>query len=138
VGRSRKTVIGAALSSAVATGVDLAFFLVLIRVLSCHVTWAAFVSAALGGTTNFLINKYWVFRDGTPLRPETAARYALVSLANAFLVAGVVHLLAVVLGVHDLAAKALAAVVAFVAWSYPAQSWFVFPAGRRVDPTPSE
>ena len=117
----------AAVSSGIATGVDVLLLIALVEVGSVFVSLAAFLAALAGGVTNFVLNKVWAFKDGSPWSVSQVGRYALVSLVNAALVAGAVHLFAVVAGLAYLLAKALAAVLVFVAWSYPAQAKFVFP-----------
>ncbi|HKE15999.1 MAG TPA: GtrA family protein [Kofleriaceae bacterium] len=125
-------------SGAVATGIDIGALVLLVEVLGVHVTLAAFLAATLGGVSNFLINKYWAFRDGTPLELRQVTVYGFVSLVTAAFVAVVVHLLAVVLVLPYLLAKAIAAVLVFLVWTYPAQSRLVFPAASEPEPLASD
>ncbi len=110
----------------IATLVDVLFLYVLGQILGVFVSVAAFLAALAGGVTNFTLNKYWAFQDRSPVTFKQAGAYALVSLLNAVFVAALVHLFAVTLGQHWLLSKTIAAVIVFVAWSYPAQSKFVF------------
>lgn len=114
-------------SGAVATGLDIAALVFLVEAMRSHVTLAAFLAAALGGVCNFLINKYWAFRDGSPIDLRQVTVYAFVSLVTAAFVAATVHLLAVVMVLPYLLAKAIAAVLVFLVWTYPAQARLVFP-----------
>ena len=114
-------------SGVVATSIDIAALVFLVEALGSHVTLAAFLAAALGGVCNFLINKYWAFRDGAPIDLRQVTVYAFVSLVTAAFVAATVHLLAVVMVLPYLLAKAIAAVVVFLVWTYPAQARLVFP-----------
>jgi len=114
-------------SGVVATAIDIAALVVLVEALGSHVTLAAFLAAVLGGICNFLINKYWAFRDRSRIDLRQVTIYAFVSLVTAAFVAATVHLLAVVLVLPYLAAKAIAAVVVFLVWTYPAQAKLVFP-----------
>src|SRR5262245_13847489 len=109
-------------SGVVATGIDVATLVFLVEVVGCHVTLAAFLAATLGGVSNFLINKYWAFRERSPIDVRQVSVYAFVSLVTAAFVAAAVHLLAVVLVLPYLLAKAIAAVLVFLVWTYPAQS----------------
>ena len=115
-----------AVSGVVATLVDVFLLFLLAEVLHVFVSVAAFLSALGGGVTNFLLNKYWAFQDRTPITVKQTGAYAAVSFINAVFVAGLVHLFAVELEQHWLLSKTIAAIIVFVAWSYPAQARFVF------------
>ncbi|SRR6266545_5491101 len=123
-----KRMLRVGVSGAVATGIDVATLVFLVEALGSHVTLAAFIGAALGGVSNFLINKYWAFRDASPIDLRQVTVYTFVSLVTAAFVAATVHVLAVVIGVAYLLAKAIAAALVFVVWTYPAQARLVFPA----------
>jgi putative flippase GtrA len=123
------------LSSVLATAVDIAALVLLVELLGSHVTIAAFLAASVGGATNFLVNKYWAFADRSRMGLRQIASYVVVSLVTAVFVAASVHIFAVLLGVPYLVAKAIAAILAFLLWSYPAQSRLVF-RGRK--PTTAE
>lgn len=114
-------------SGIVATGIDVAALIALVEVFRSHVTVAAFIAAALGGVTNFFMNKYWAFDDESPLEIRQVAIYALVSLVTAAFTAAAIHILAVLIGIPYLIAKAIAAALVFVLWTYPAQARLVFP-----------
>jgi putative flippase GtrA len=115
-------------SGGVATGLDVAALIFLVEVLGSHVTLAAFVAAALGGVSNFLVNKYWAFGDHSRIDLRQVTVYTFVSLVTAAFVAVTIHLLAVVMVVPYLLAKAIAAALVFVIWTYPAQARLVFPS----------
>ena len=114
-------------SGMVATAVDVVALILLVELLRSHVTIAAFLAAALGGVTNFLINKYWAFEDDAPLELRQVTIYALVSLVTAAFTAAAIHILAVLIGIPYLFAKAVAAALVFLLWTYPAQARLVFP-----------
>jgi len=114
-------------SGMVATAVDVVALILLVELLRSHVTIAAFLAAALGGVTNFLINKYWAFADDAPLELRQVTIYALVSLVTAAFTAAAIHILAVLIGIPYLFAKAIAAALVFLLWTYPAQARLVFP-----------
>ncbi len=120
-------------SGVVATGIDIAALILLVEALRSHVTLAAFLAAALGGVCNFLINKYWAFRDGSRIDLRQVTVYGFVSLVTAAFVAAAVHVLAVVMVLPYLLAKAIAAALVFLVWTYPAQSRLVFPCSDEPD-----
>ena len=115
------------LSGMLATVLDVSALIALVEFFGVYVTIAAFVSAISGASANFLVNKFWAFEDHSAIDAKQVISYALVALTTAFLVAGAVHVFAVVIGWPYLAAKALAAILVFLAWGYPAQAKFVFP-----------
>ncbi len=115
------------LSGVLATTLDVIALVVLIEVFGVYVTVAAFVAAISGGVANFLVNKFWAFGDRSRIDFRQVTTYALVSLTTAIFVAGAVHVFAIVIGWPYLVAKALAAILVFLAWGYPAQAKFDFP-----------
>lgn len=126
--RLSKQMVRVGASGVIATSVDVAALVGLVELLGSHVTLAAFFAATLGGITNFLINKYWAFRDPSPFELRQLTVYAFVSLVTAAFVAATVHLLAVLMLLPYLLAKAIAAALVFLVWTYPAQSRLVFPS----------
>lgn len=129
-----KRMVRVGVSGVVATSIDIAALVLLVEVLRSHVTLAAFLAAALGGVSNFLINKYWAFRDGSRIELRQVTVYSFVSLVTAAFVAAAVHMLAVVMVLPYLLAKAIAAVLVFLVWTYPAQSKLVFPSASAPEP----
>lgn len=129
-----KRLMRVAASGVGATTVDVGALIFLVEVVGCHVTLAAFLAAVLGGITNFVINKYWAFADRTPLEIRQLTLYAVVSLVTAAFTATSLHILAVVIGVPYLIAKAVAAGLVFFLWTYPAQARIVFPCVPVLEP----
>lgn len=119
-------------SGIAATSVDVLLLIVLVELGGVYVTVAAFLAASAGGFANFTINKFWAFKDPAPIDFRQVSSYAFVSVMTACFVALTVHVFAVLMGVPYLLAKALAAVVVFLLWSYPAQSRLVFPESPAV------
>jgi putative flippase GtrA len=114
-----------ALSGLAATGVDVVTLIALVEGFGMAVGAAAFLAATAGAIAQFALAKCWAFRDRSPVQVRQVGAYALVALGNALFVASAVALLAG-LGLPYLAAKAAAAFVVFVSWSYPAQKRIVF------------
>lgn len=90
------------------------------------VAGAAFCGAASGAVTNFALNKYVAFRDRSPITGRQLARFGLVAVAAAMLMAIAMQLVAVELGVPYLIAKLVCAAAVFAVWTYPAQRRLVF------------
>ena len=133
VSEAAKRIFRVGVSGVAATAVNVGTLIFLVEVVGCPVTLAAFLSACMGGVTNFLVNKFWAFADGAPIDVRQVTLYALVSLVTAAFVAACVHVLAVMMGMPYLWAKAIAAVLVFLVWSYPAQAKLVFPTAPGAD-----
>ncbi|MBC7975570.1 MAG: GtrA family protein [Myxococcales bacterium] len=115
----------AGVSGAVGTGLDIAVLVLLVEH-GVRVPVAAFLGATAGAGINFALNKYVAFRDRSRIDVPQIARFGLVTVATAILMAGAMQLVAVDLGVPYLLAKLLCAAVVFAVWTYPAQRRLVF------------
>lgn len=123
--------LSAGLASAVATGLDLALLVVLVR-RGVGVAPATFVAALVGAGLSFALNKYVAFRDRSPLRLAQILRFDLVALVAAVLVAAAMKVATGTLGAPVIAAKLASAALVFAVWTYPAQRRLVFTRGARV------
>jgi putative flippase GtrA len=92
---------------------------------------AAAASAALGAAVVFALNRWWAFRDRSPLRLAQVARFGVVAGGSCALNAGLVHLLAGALHLAYLGARLGAACLVFAVWTYPVQSRLVFAPAHR-------
>lgn len=121
----------AAISSAIATLTDGAFYqLVLFTVAMGGVrgsyALAALVGAAAGGVTNFTINRLWAFRSTDKGLLSQGAQYALGSLLTLVVLEAVLWVLVDRVGLDQRVAWLPAKIVAWGAFSYPFQRFFVF------------
>jgi putative flippase GtrA len=123
--RNPRQLIASGLGGAVATAVDVAVLVLMVR-RGGPIAGAAFCGATAGAVMNFVWNKYIAFRERTPISAPQLARFGLVAVATAALMAFAMHVVAVELGVPYLLAKLLCAVCVFAAWTYPAQRRLVF------------
>jgi putative flippase GtrA len=98
---------------------------------------SAFAGAVCGAVVCFVMNKYVTFRDRSPLHVRQVARFGMVASCTAVITALAMQLLAVVLGVPYLLAKAVCAVLVFSCWSYPAQKRVVFRVPDLEPPVPA-
>lgn len=115
----------AGVGGAVGTGLDVAILVLLVEH-GARVAVAAFTGAAVGAAVNFALNKYVAFRDRSRISLPQLARFGLVAVASALLMAGAMQLVAVELGVPYLLAKLVCAAIIFAVWTYPAQRRLVF------------
>lgn len=106
--------------------VDLVVLIFLVEVLAVHVALAALMASAVGAIASFLINKFWAFRDSSPVHIAQVLGFVGVALGSALGVAAFVQILSVQLGMPYLMSKAIAATFVFAFWSYPVQSRLVF------------
>lgn len=123
--RNIRELLASGFGGAVATAVDVSVLVLMVQ----HerpIAVAAFCGAAAGAVMNFALNKYIAFRDRSSITIHQLARFGLVAVATATLMALTMHLVAVQLGVPYLLAKLICAVAVFVAWTYPAQRRLVF------------
>lgn len=120
-----RQLVAAGAGGAIGTATDVGILALLVEH-GTRIPVAAFCGATAGALVNFVINKYFAFKDRSPITGAQVARFALVALATALLMAGLMELVAVRLGVPYLLAKLLCAVAVFVVWTYPAQRRLVF------------
>lgn len=124
--KNRREMLAAGLGGAIGTAADIGTLVLLVQVVGVAIPVSAFIASAAGAVVCFAMNKYVAFRDHTPLRLAQVGRFALVALATACLMAGMMKLVAVDLHVPYLVAKLVCAATVFVAWTYPAQRRLVF------------
>lgn len=121
-----REMLAAGLGGAVATAIDVTTLVLLVEQLGAPIAGAAFAASTAGAAACFAMNKYVAFRDRSPLSIRQVARFGMVSVATALLMAFAMQLVAVDLRVPYLAAKIVCAAVVFVVWTYPAQRRLVF------------
>jgi putative flippase GtrA len=123
--RNTRELLASGFGGAVGTAIDVSVLVLLVQH-GVAIAAAAFCAAAAGAAMNFGLNKYVAFRDRSPISGHQLARFGIVAVATATLMALAMHLVAVVLGVPYLVAKLICAAVVFAAWTYPAQRRIVF------------
>lgn len=123
--RNTRQLLASGFGGAVATAVDVSVLVLMVHHRT-PIAAAAFCGAAAGAVMNFTLNKYIAFQDRSPISARQLARFGLVAVATAALMALAMHLVAVVLGVPYLLAKLICAICVFALWTYPAQRRLVF------------
>jgi putative flippase GtrA len=129
--KSPRQLLAAAVAGALGTGLDLGL---LVWLVAHHapIPLAAFLATLAGAATNFTLNKYVAFRDRSPLTLGQVARFDLVAVVAALLMAAAMKLATATLGLPVVAAKLACAAVVFAIWTYPAQRRLVFLRGAEV------
>jgi len=123
--RNTRQLLASGFGGAVGTAIDVSVLVLMVQH-GIAIAASAFAAAAAGAAMNFAMNKYVAFRDRSPISGHQLARFGIVAVAAASLMALAMHLVAVVLGVPYLLAKLLCAAVVFAVWTYPAQRRLVF------------
>ncbi len=119
-------VLKASLSSLVATLVDAIVYQVMLFVWDGHYGIAAAVAAVAGAVTNFSLNRQWTFAASEQGVFAQALRYTIASVATFLCLRGLLWLFIENLGVGTRVAWLPAKVLAFLAFSFPLQRWWVF------------
>jgi putative flippase GtrA len=115
-----------ALTSLFTTALDFGVLTGLVELAHVDYVLATFIGSAIGATANFLINRAWAFAATDGHLGHQAFRHALVQAGAAGLHTTGVWAFTRGLGAPYLIAKALVAVLTYVAWNYPLNHLFVF------------
>jgi putative flippase GtrA len=125
VNRPRE-LLAAGLGGAIGTVTDFAVLVLLVELCAFSIPVSAFLAAAAGAGVCFVLNMLVAFRDRSKVTLAQVARFGLVAVAAALLMALAMRIVAVDLRLPYPAAKVLCAAIVFVAWTYPAQRSLVF------------
>ncbi len=109
------------------TLLDFTTMSVLVQRLGTSAVLGTVVGAAVGGVTNFILGRRWIFAATQGTASHQAARYLAVSGASLALNATGEYLLHDRLGLQFQVARALVAALVSVAWNFPMHRFFVFP-----------
>jgi putative flippase GtrA len=120
----------------VATAIDFGTMSALISGFGLFAPLATAIGAALGGVSNFLLGRYWIFSAKDGHAGEQAWRYVLVSGVSLGLNAGGEYILHDRLGIQYLLARVIIAAAVSVGWNFPIQRAFVYRRGGVV-PSPA-
>jgi putative flippase GtrA len=129
--KNPRPLLTAGIAGACGTGLDLGVLVLLVG-LHLPIPLATFVAALAGAATNFTLGKYVAFRDRSPLSLGQVARFDLVAVVAALLMAAAMRIATANLGVPVVAAKLVCAAIVFAIWTYPAQRRLVFARGAEV------
>jgi len=121
------------LGAIVATVIDFGTMSVLVSGFGLFAPLATAIGAALGGLSNFLLGRHWIFSASEERVADQAWRYALVSGVSLGLNAGGEYVLHDRLGIQYLLARVIIALVVSVGWNFPVQRSFVY-ARRTTNP----
>jgi putative flippase GtrA len=118
------------LASLATTVVDFGTMIVLVQAFLLSPTIGTAVGAPVGGITNFLLCRGWIFEGHSGTVASQALRYALVSAASAGWNTLGEHLATELTHVPYVLARAAVAIVVSFLWNFPMHRYFVFPEAR--------
>ena len=114
------------LASLTATIVEYTTILLWTEVFHQFYVFGVAIGAAMGATTNFLINRHWSFKAANVPVGHQALRYTLVSAGSLLLNTGGVYLITENFHIHYmLSVMGVGLLVGFV-YNYPLQRFFVY------------
>lgn len=113
------------LSAIIATLVDFSFTIFLKEACGLGYLLSASIGALLGGVTNFILGRRWVFRAAGP-RYHQAFRYTVIWGGSILLNIGAVYLLTGSLHFNYIISKVIAAFMIGLTFNYTMQRRFVF------------
>ena len=102
--RSMRQLLASGFGGVCATAVDVSALVLQVRH-GTPIPLAAFISAALGAAVGFTVNKYVAFRDRSRITGPQLARFGIVAVATALLMAVAMQIVAVKLAVPYLIAS---------------------------------
>lgn len=113
-----------------ATVVDFGAMIALVQAAGVPPAAATAVGATLGGMTNFMLGRAWIFPSHSGRVGGQAFRYAFVSAAGAAWNAVGEHVLADRVHVQYVLARAIVSIAVSLCWSFPMHREFVFQEGK--------
>jgi putative flippase GtrA len=116
-----------ALVGGVATAIQYALLVLLVRAVNVEPTAASSVGFAVSAAVNYLLNYRFTFRSDRPHGPA-AAKFALLAGAGLLLNAAIMHVL-VGMGIAYLLAQVCATAVV-LCWNFIGNSWWTFGVAR--------
>jgi putative flippase GtrA len=109
-----------------ATCIDFVAMIMCVEWLGVSPVPATAIGSTLGGVSNFVLGRMWIFRARSHRASGQAVRYALVSAASAAWNSFGEHLVHDLAHVRYLLARVLVAFAVGVLWNFPMQRHFVF------------
>ena len=112
--------------SVVATAIDFATMSALVSGFGMAAALATAIGAAVGGVSNFLLGRHWIFSAKHDPMGGQAGRYAFVSGMSLALNAGGEYVLHDLFGIQYLLARVMIAFIVSICWNFPVQRAFVY------------
>lgn len=116
----------AQIASILATGVDFGITSVLFHFTGVSIVACGATGTLCGGVTHFMVSRTWVFNAQEREWAAQVNRYVVVWIGNFLLNVAGLWLFAHFIGIKDMFAKVITAVMVAVCYNYPLQKRFVF------------
>jgi len=116
----------AQIASILATAVDFGITSFLFRFTGVSIVVCGATGTFCGGVTHFLVSRNWVFNAQERAWAAQVNRYVVVWAGNFLLNVAGLWLFAHFIGIKDMFAKVITAVMVAVCYNYPLQKRFVF------------
>jgi putative flippase GtrA len=123
---SIKTFIKVQFSSIVSTITDFSITWILTSIVGCWYVFSSFTGTTIGGITNFVISRHWVFRTANTKVGKQILMYFLMWAGGIILNTTGVYLFTEIFKMHYMFSKLLVAGFIGVFLNYYLQSNFVF------------
>jgi putative flippase GtrA len=120
------TFIKAQASALIASLLDFITTIFLTEVIDCWYLIASIIGTILGGVTNFMISRRWVFTQGEKEIPEQILKYMVVWIGYLLLNALGVYVITHYLNVNYVISKMAVSIILGTTYNYFLQKRFVF------------
>jgi putative flippase GtrA len=121
-----RTFLKANIASLTASFCDYLVTFILVHFLKLDAVFSSILGTIVGGITNFIIGRYWVFKSVDAGAFHQGKKYFISWAGNMILNAVGVYLLIRIAGLHYMIAKVAISVLVAVAYNYPVQKNYVF------------
>ena len=132
---SVKTFTKSQLAAIIATAIDFLCLIVLVEIFNVWYVTATAIGALCGAISNFLLGRWWSFKDNEGNWRRQASRYTLVSASSLILNTSGVYVLTAGLTLQYLFSKIVIAIIIAVGFNYPLHRYYVFPRDKAIDTT---
>jgi len=122
----------AQLSSLMATAVDFSFTIFLVELAGMNYIAATINGALAGAAVNFMVNKYWSFRQSESSLKKQGFRYGLVWMGSLVLNVAGSNLLISVFKTPYVISKILVSVIVGITFNYTLQKYYVFGTVKKI------
>ena len=117
------------------TLIDLGVFYVLYEVLLFHVLISATTSFILAVINNFLLNKFWTFRDKSKNYRKQFIKFLIVSCVGLCFTLFFVYIFIEIFKIWSVLSKAMTSLIV-LSWNFLGNKYWTFKSKERTRPSP--
>ncbi len=111
--------------------IDLASLYIFVEYFQIYVLYAAVLSFLLSVTNNFILNKYWTFKNRSRNFRKLYVKYLMVSTIGLGLTIGCMYVLLTITGLWYMFAKAITSLIV-VSWNFLANKFWTFRTSEQI------